>query len=72
MFDDEEDHTGRVLCSSIHKSKGLEASKVFILAKTCRPNAGGDESNIVYVGWTRTIRDLVLIQGDPKVARAEA
>lgn len=69
MFDDEENTDSRVTLSSVHRSKGLERSRVFVLAKTLKAQAGGEEKNIAYVAFTRAVSELVLVQGDPKVAR---
>ena len=49
-------------CSSVHKSKGLEAPKVFILADTLR-DTNDEERNIQYVAITRAIQELVYVAG---------
>jgi len=68
MFQDKQD-TGIVL-SSIHKAKGLEASRVFFLQmKNCpcphpmakTPSAKEQEYNLVYVAITRAINELVYV-----------
>lgn len=58
-----------VMCSSVHKAKGLEANKVHLLEGTFR---GGrpEEDNIKYVGITRAKSHLVWVKGfeaQPKV-----
>jgi superfamily I DNA/RNA helicase len=54
---------GVVTCSSVHRSKGLEADNVFVLADTLR-NHNQEELNIRYVAYTRAINRLVLVKGD--------
>ena len=53
---------GVVTCSSVHKSKGLEAPKVLILADTLR-DSNDEERNIQYVAITRAIEELVYVAG---------
>jgi len=56
-----------VVCSSVHKAKGLEAERVFILQTTLRHNgerASIEESNIAYVAITRSKSELVFMK-DP-------
>jgi superfamily I DNA/RNA helicase len=52
---------GVITCSSVHRSKGLEADRVFVLADTLR---GGDieEENIRYVAITRAKNTLVMVR----------
>jgi len=60
-----------VICSSVHKAKGLEAQKVFVLFPTLYPKAPDgvkitaarvrEEQNIHYVAITRAIFHLVLV-----------
>lgn len=51
-----------VTCSSVHRSKGLEADRVFVLADTLRSNTR-EEENICYVAYTRAKRTLVMVRG---------
>lgn len=50
---------GIITCSSVHKAKGLEANRVFVLRKTIRK--GGEEDNIAYVAITRAKEELVWV-----------
>ena len=51
---------GVITCSSVHRAKGLEAGRVFILADTLREN-NEEELNIQYVAITRAIHTLVWV-----------
>lgn len=52
----------RIVCSTIHKAKGLEAGRVFILTDTFRKDATSiEEANIRYVAITRAQRELVWV-----------
>lgn len=55
-----------IICSSVHRAKGLETDQVFVLESTLYP--GGqravEEQNIHYVAITRAKRELHMIQGD--------
>jgi superfamily I DNA/RNA helicase len=44
-----------------HKSKGLERKNVFLLRKTFRPNLSEQESNLLYVGFTRAKEHLYIV-----------
>lgn len=50
-----------ILLSSVHKVKGLEARKVFILDWTLRRGKNQEEDNIAYVATTRAISELVFV-----------
>ena len=54
---------GTVTLSSVHRAKGLEANRVFILADTMR-SGEIEEDNIRYVAITRAKRELVLVYGE--------
>lgn len=51
---------GVITCSSVHRVKGLEAERVFILASTLRDH-NQEEKNIQYVAITRAKRSLVWV-----------
>jgi superfamily I DNA/RNA helicase len=54
-----------IVCSSVHKSKGLERDRVFVLRETLYP--GGreniEEQNIHYVAVTRSKSELYMVDG---------
>jgi superfamily I DNA/RNA helicase len=53
---------GQIVCSSVHKAKGLETDRVFVLKDTLR-EWPEEEKNIQYVAITRAKRELVWIPG---------
>jgi DNA helicase-2/ATP-dependent DNA helicase PcrA len=59
--DSKEGEVFSVTLSTVHKAKGLEWDRVFVLEDTFRKDdGGGEESNIRYVAYTRAKRELVL------------
>ncbi len=51
---------GLVTCSSVHRAKGKEANRVFVLQNTLRQDTP-EECNIIYVAYTRAKQTLVLV-----------
>lgn len=51
---------GVITCSSVHKAKGLEAKRVFVLVDTLK-NHNDEEMNIQYVAFTRAKDTLVMV-----------
>ena len=50
-----------VILSSVHKAKGLEWSRVWLLTETFRKGKGVEEDNIWYVAVTRSKQSLFLV-----------
>lgn len=55
----------RVMLSTVHKAKGLEATSVYLMEKTFK-RKGGEEDNIRYVAITRAKVNLYLVQDEHK------
>lgn len=67
LFTDSPDE-GEVLCSSIHKAKGLEAERVYILQESLyRRGWSLEEDNCAYVATTRSKSHLSLVEGVPSL-----
>lgn len=60
LFSDDAE-LGAVMCSSVHKAKGLEAERVYLLEGTFRRH--GEEDNLCYVAITRAKTTLALVSG---------
>ena len=64
-----------VMCSTVHKAKGLESENVFLLEGTFRGVGKGDEvgeeQNIVYVAVTRSKQRLWWVSGFEKKSRSK-
>jgi superfamily I DNA/RNA helicase len=54
---------GVITCSSVHRAKGKETKRVFVLADTLRNN-NIEELNITYVAITRAKESLVYVHDD--------
>lgn len=63
--DDGLGEAGMITCSSVHRSKGLEADRVFILADTLRAS-NDEEMNIQYVAITRAKKTLVMVHAEAR------
>ncbi len=64
IFSDNTDSTNVVMCSSVHKSKGLERPTVWVLVDTFRRGDSNEEDNLWYVAVTRSQDTLVLVTGE--------
>jgi DNA helicase-2/ATP-dependent DNA helicase PcrA len=62
LFRDDDSHT-RVVCSTVHKAKGLERDRVFVLNETFSVDRSVEEANLYYVAITRTRDYLALVGG---------
>lgn len=63
LFEDdvEKARTAMIVCSSIHRAKGLEAERVFVLTDTLKVGKDQEEDNIAYVAYTRVKLTLFLV-----------
>lgn len=65
LFSDDKAN-GRVMLSTVHKAKGLEANRVYLLSGTFRASDEGEEANIRYVAITRAKHELCHVTGFEK------
>ena len=56
------DDSKKVIFSTTHKIKGLEANRVFVLVDTYRKGTNQEESNLFYVAITRSKSELYLVR----------
>lgn len=72
LFSDMEGHAnGFIICSSVHRAKGLEADRVFLIEDSFKPRRGEssiEEDNIRYVAITRAKRELTWLMKPAPVA----
>jgi len=64
--DDGQGDKGLIVCSSVHRAKGLETDKVFVLKDTLRYH-NIEEDNIRYVSFTRAKQTLVLVSDNVRM-----
>jgi DNA helicase-2/ATP-dependent DNA helicase PcrA len=64
------DDTAEVVLSSIHKAKGLESQRVFIIHPELLPHPLAKQSweqrqeqNMIYVAYTRSLNELYIVEG---------
>lgn len=69
LFTDDEHRDNRIVCSTVHKAKGLEADRVFLLTHTFKQALTGEESNLNYVAITRAKKELIWVDD---IVRMEA
>jgi len=77
LFTDEEN--GHILLTSIHRAKGLEAERVFLLRPdklphpmATTPSALQQEENLRYVAVTRALKELFIVRPEGKKAEPAA
>lgn len=63
LFSDE-DPAGRVMLSTVHRAKGLEADTVYMLRDTFWADPEGEEVNLLYVAVTRAKQTLYRVAGE--------
>lgn len=63
LFNEEND---AIICSTVHKAKGLERDRVFLLTETFRTGRSAEEDNIYYVAATRARNQLFLVGPSPE------
>jgi superfamily I DNA/RNA helicase len=62
LFNDDGPNAAKILCSSVHKAKGLESNRVFLLDWTFRDGKDKEEDNIRYVAVTRARHELIYVE----------
>lgn len=64
--------TDTIVCSSVHKAKGLEADRVYVLMESLyRRGSTPEEDNIFYVAITRAKNHLTFVSGVPGLVKRE-
>lgn len=64
LFDDTKEKSSKIVCSTVHKAKGLESNRVFILCDTFKggwDGGTGEEANLKYVAITRSKMTLTYV-----------
>jgi superfamily I DNA/RNA helicase len=69
----EDDHAlDTIVCSSVHKAKGLEADRVYVLMESLyRRGTNPEEENIEYVAVTRAKSHLTQVYEVPSLVKRE-
>lgn len=65
MFEDTNGKANKIILSTVHKAKGLESDRVFILCDTFKggwQGGEGEEANLKYVAITRSKGSLIFIE----------
>lgn len=62
LFEDTDDKN-RIILSSVHKSKGLERDRVWMLSNTFKPGKDIENDNLYYVACTRARKNLYMVAG---------
>jgi len=62
LFSDKDD-ASRIVCTTVHKCKGLERNRAWLLMDTFRVGKGEEEANLMYVGITRARKSLFPVRG---------
>jgi superfamily I DNA/RNA helicase len=70
LFSDAIEDGDQILCSSVHKAKGLESQRVWVLQESFyRRGLSQEENNCAYVACTRAISHLTYVTGVPSLQR---
>jgi superfamily I DNA/RNA helicase len=71
-----DDGGAAIMCSTVHRAKGLESENVFLLEGTFRgmedSEKDSEEQNIVYVAVTRSKQRLWFVSGFERKSKKEA
>lgn len=62
LFSDKDD-ASRIVCTTVHKAKGLERDRAFVLTSTFQIKRGVEEANLYYVAVTRARKSLFMVAG---------
>jgi superfamily I DNA/RNA helicase len=62
LFEDSNGHRPKITCSTVHKAKGLESDRAFLLSNTFRKATDIEEENIRYVAITRAKKELTWVE----------
>lgn len=62
LFADDGSGEDVIMCSTVHKAKGFERKRVYLLQETFQPGRSQEEDNITYVAITRAKTQLVWVR----------